>query len=126
MEFFAVAAIPASVSELQQHLAISSLPNWCASIDKVLSDEVSCGKIYCLWGTFRVHREEIRDGVRFTLPDCPNALQWTVTTGQLPQPQHIVIHLTINRSEHDQDFIDSNRQFVDDWKTGIEAHWRGE
>jgi hypothetical protein len=124
MEFFATAAIPASVTELQRRLIISDLPSWCASIDKVLSDEGSCGEIYCLWGTFRVHREDIRDGVRFSLPGCPNALQWTVTTGQLPQPQHIVIHLTINRTEHDQDFIDSNRQFVDDWKAGIEAHWR--
>ena len=124
MEFFATAAISATVTELQRRLTIRDLPNWCASIDKVFSDEGSRGEIYCLWGTFRVHREDIRDGVRFSLPGCPNALQWTVTTGQPPQPQHIVIHLTINRTEHDQDFIDSNRQFVDDWKSGIEAHWQ--
>ncbi len=123
MGFFASAAIPATVPELQQRLTISALPGWCASIDKVLSDAGSHGQIYCLWGTFHVRREEIRDGVRFSLPDCPNALQWTVTTGQPPQPRHVVIHLTINRAEHDQDFIDSNRQFVEDWKTGIAAHW---
>jgi hypothetical protein len=46
-----------------------------------------------------------------------------VTTGQLPNPRHTVIHLTINRIEHDQDFIRSIQQFVDDWKAGLEAHW---
>jgi len=125
MEFFATAAIPTSVSELQRRLTIATLPSWCASIDKVLSDEGTRGEIYCLWGKFRVHREEIRDGVRFSLPGCPNALQWTVTTGQQPEPRHIVIHLTINHTEHDKDFVDSNRLFVADWKTGIETHWRG-
>jgi len=29
----------------------------------------------------------------------------------------------INGTEHDQDFIDSIRQFVADWKAGLEAHW---
>ena len=123
MEFFATASISASVNDLQRRMTISDLPRWCVSIQTVLSDEGSRGEIYCVWGEFRVHREQIRDGVRFTLPGCPNALQWTVTTGQLPNPQHCVIHLTINRTEHDQDFIDSNQQFVDDWKAGLEADW---
>ncbi len=123
MEFFASTALAASVTELQQRLSISALPTWCASIDKVLSDAGSHGRIYCVWGTFIVHREDIRDGVRFSLPDCPNALQWTVTTGQPAHPRHIVIHLTINRAEHDHDFVESNRQFVADWKSGIEAQW---
>jgi hypothetical protein len=50
-------------------------------------------------------------------------LQWTVTTGHLPNPANTVIHLTINRAEQDPDFVDSIRQFVDDWKAGLEAHW---
>jgi len=29
----------------------------------------------------------------------------------------------ISRAEHEQDFIDSIRQFVDDWKAGLEARW---
>jgi hypothetical protein len=123
MEFFATAAIPASVADLQRRLTIADLPRWCASVDKVLSDEGSCGEIYCVWGGFRIHREDIRDGVRFTLPECPNALQWTVTTGQPPRPDEVVVHLTINRVEHDPDFVDSNRQFVADWKAGLEKNW---
>ena len=123
MEFFATAVIPASAADLQRRLTISELPRRCASIEKVLSDAKSSGEIFCVWGTFRIHREELRDGVRFSLPGCPNALQWSVTTGQLPDPAHTVVHVTINRTEHDQDFVDSIRQFVDDWKTGLEAHW---
>lgn len=123
MEFFATASIPASVNDLQRRMTISDLPRWCATVQTVLSDEGSRGEIYCVWGEFRVHREQIRDGVRFTLPGCPNALQWTVTTGQSPNPQQTVIHLTINRTEHDQDFIDSNQQFVNDWKAGLERDW---
>ncbi len=123
MEFFATTIIDASVSDLQRRLTISDLPRWCASIDKVLSDAKSSGEISSVWGTFQTHREDLRDGVRFSLPDCPNAFQWTVTTGLPPNPVHTVIHLTINRTEHDQDFIHSIQQFVDDWKAGLERHW---
>lgn len=123
MEFFATTTIPTSAADLQRRLTIGELPNWCASIEKVLRDAHSGGEIYCVWGTFDVNREEMRHGVRFTLPHCPNALQWTVTTGHLPDPRQTVIHATINRTEQDQDFIDSIRSFVDDWKAGLEAHW---
>jgi len=123
MEFFATTIISASAEDLQRRLTISELPHWCASIETVLSDAKSSGEIYCVWGTFQTHREDLHHGVRFSLPGCPNALQWSVTTGHLPNPRHTVIHLTINRTEQDQDFIDSIQQFVDDWKTGLEAHW---
>ena len=123
MEFFATTIIPASVADLQRRLTISELPRWCASIEKVLSDAQASGEIFCVWGTFITHREELRDGVRFSLPGCPNAFQWTVTTGHKPDPRQTVIHLTINRTEHDQDFINSIHKFVADWKAGLEAHW---
>jgi hypothetical protein len=85
MEFFATADVRASVADLQRRLTIGDLSHWCASISEVFSDVGAYGEIYCVWGQFRVNREMIRDGVRFTLPGCPNALQWTVTTGQ---PKH--------------------------------------
>jgi len=123
MEFFAATIIPATAAELQQRLTISALPRWCASIEQVLSDTGTRGEIFCVWGTFVTHREEVNGGVRFSLPGCPNAFQWTVTTGQAPDPQQTVLHASINRSEHDPDFIDSIQQFMADWKTGLEAHW---
>jgi hypothetical protein len=123
MEFFATAIVPATVADLQRRLTIAELPRWCASIGKVLSDAKMSGEIYCVWGTFHAQRDELRQGVRFSLPHCPNALQWTVTTGHPLDTRHATIHATINRTEHDQDFIDTIRQFVDDWKAGLEAHW---
>ncbi len=123
MEFFALAAVPASVDDLRRRLTITDLTLWSASISAVFRDGGTEGEIYCVWGQFRVRREEIRDGVRFTLPGCPNALQWTVTTGQPPEPDKVVIHLTINRAEHDPDFVESNAQFVANWRSGLEAHW---
>lgn len=123
MEFYATTVISASAADLHRRITICSLPDWCASIEKVLDDAKSSGEIFCVWGTFSIHREEMRDGVRFSLPGCANALQWTVTTGQPPIPQQTVIHATINRREQDQDFIDSIQQFVDDWKAGLEANW---
>jgi len=123
MEFIATTSIPASAADLQRRLTISELPRWCASIEKVLNDAKSNGEIYCVWGTFHTRREELSHGVRFSLPHCPNALQWTVTTGHQPDPQRTVIHLSINRIEQDQDFVDSIQKFVTDWKAGLEAHW---
>ncbi|MCG6932312.1 MAG: hypothetical protein LJE57_01610 [Gallionella sp.] len=123
MEFFATTIIPASAEDLQRRLTIGELPQWCASIEKVLSDAESSGEIYCVWGTFHTNREDMRNGVRFSLPGCPNAFQWTVTTGHQPNPQHTYIHATINRTDQDQDFVDSLQKFVDDWKAGLETHW---
>jgi len=37
MEFFATTIFPASVADLQRRLTISELPNWCASIEQVLT-----------------------------------------------------------------------------------------
>ena len=120
MEVYATARRPLTVDDLRRLLPIRELPRWCASITEVFSDEGARGEMYCVWGRYRIHREEIRDGVRFTLPGCPNALQWTLTTGRTDHPNSVVIHLTINRTEHDPDFIESLRQFVEDWKAGLE------
>ncbi len=57
------------------------------------------------------------------LRSSPRSEEWTVTTGHEPNPRHTFIHLTINRTEQDQDFIDSIQQFVEDWKAGLETHW---
>lgn len=121
MEFFAVVDRHTDADALQARLDIASLPSWCASIRTVLSHDDDRGEIYCVWGQFIVHREPIRGGVRFTLPKCPNALAWTVTTGLAPAPEKIVVHLTINRAEHDADFIATMQSFVQDWRRGLEG-----
>ncbi|TCS73783.1 hypothetical protein EDC61_1015 [Sulfuritortus calidifontis] len=121
MEFFATAEIRLRASDLQKNVCIANLPHWCASISKVLENQGDKGDIYCVWGEFRVHRELIRDGVRFSLPTCPNGLQWTVTVeGSAPVGQ-AQIHCTINRREQAPEFIESLEQFVADWKAGLEG-----
>ena len=122
MEFFAVAHGKVDVGKLANRLTIGTLPEWCASIDKMLDDQGTRGTIYCVWGEFNVNREEINGGVRFTLPTCPNAFSWTVTTGLPPDPKTIVIHATINRMDHDPDFIETLEDFVEDWRIGLEKN----
>ena len=120
MEFFTSADTEAESDLLQQRLTIRSLPDFCSAIEKVLQDQGQTGEIYCLWGQFEVHRQEINGGVRFTLPGCPNALAWTVTTSYPPAPEKISIHCTINRTSHEPDFIESIEYFVDAWRQGLE------
>lgn len=121
MEFFRTVDGNLTGDDLQNIVTVANLDQLCDSIDRVLWAEGDQGEIYCLWGQFPVRREAVNGGVRFTLPTCPNALQWTVTTGFPPTPEGAVIHATINRTEHDPDFIDSIELFLDDWATGLEA-----
>lgn len=119
MEFFAeVNNTGLDKTGLKQMLSIASLPGLCASINSVIADEQYRGVIYCSWGEFGINREEIRDGVRFTLPNCPNALAWTLTMDDTQDK--IVIHCTIDKYEHDDDFVESIEQFVNDWSTGLQ------
>ena len=122
MEFFAYARRKTTSEVLKERLTIASLPQFCASIDKVLEDNGDTGRIYCVWGEFPVDRQTISGGVRFTLPSCPNACAWTITTGHPPDPETVAVHCTINRPDHDPDFIETLEDFVADWKTGLEAH----
>lgn len=115
MEFFGIADAPIDTARLHKDVTIGNAGKLCASITEILHDHGSSGEIYCVWGQFAVNREIIGRGVRFSLPDCPNALAWTVTT----ENGKVVIHCTINKPEHEPDFIESIRQFVQDWVTGI-------
>ncbi len=121
MEFFAAAARQTDAETLQRRLSIAALPDFCASINTVLSDAGDRGRIYCVWGGFDVERLAINGGVCFVLPHCPNAFSWTVTTGLPPDPDLIVVHATINRTEHDPDFIKTLEDFVSDWRTGLDG-----
>ena len=120
MELFAFANGEADAEWLQRTLTIGALPTWCEEIDTVLADHGDTGEIYCLWGQFRVNREPIRGGVRFTLPDCPNQLAWTVTTGFPPHPEQVTIHCTMPRTEHEPEFVESVEAFVEAWRTALE------
>lgn len=116
MEFYGTTNKDIATAELQSSITISELPKFCKSIYQVMHDDDDHGEINCVWGVFIVHREIINDGLRFTLPGCPNALAWTVTTENYNE---VVVHLTTNQKEQDQDFVESIEDFVDEWQMGL-------
>ena len=115
MEFFGVAEVEVDIARLQENMTIGNVCKMCGSISEVIRDDPSTGEIYCVWGQFSINRENIGHGVRFSLPDCPNALAWTVTS----ENKQVLVHCTTNKSTHDPDFIESIRQFVQDWTFGV-------
>jgi len=102
---------------LEQLLTIHNLPVLCQSIHSVMLDQQQSGSIYCVWGEFKINREELKYGIRFSLPECPNSLSWSITTDNYCDT--IVIHCTINKRQHDEDFVDSINEFMNDWENGI-------
>ena len=118
MEFFKeVEGSNLDVKDLINLLSIKNLPTLCQSIHSVILDKQKSGIIYCLWGEFEINREELKYGVRFTLPNCPNALAWSITIDA--ERAKILIHCTINKTTHDIDFIESIEEFINDWSNGI-------
>ncbi|HHJ15523.1 MAG TPA: hypothetical protein ENJ80_02385 [Gammaproteobacteria bacterium] len=118
MEFFAeIQNVDLDADGLKHLLKIENLASLCDSISTVVSHGEDGGVMFCIWGEFEVRRDEIRYGVRFSLPNCPNALAWTVTFDEASKSA--VIHCTIDRKEHDEDFVASIREFVDGWSEGI-------
>lgn len=117
MEFFRTLPLQTSAEALQADLTVPALPRLSEAFDSLLEDDgADAGVVYCLWGEFRVRRQRINGGIRFSLPACPNALAWTFTTGHPPDPDAVVLHLTINRLEHDPDFVESLEFFADSWQ----------
>ena len=116
MEFYQeISAINLDSNILQQNLSIQNLPVFCNSITRILLDNKSSGLIFCIWGEFEINREELDLGVRFTLPRCPNALAWTITS----ENDLITVHCTINKKTHDADFVASLYIFMADWVAGL-------
>jgi hypothetical protein len=118
MEFFREVHCPGlGIPSLKQSLTIRNLPSLCASISTAVPRTESEGDLYCLWGAFTVRRDEIRNGVRYALLDCPHALAWTVTLDEARE--HVIIHCTIDKTQPDPEFVESIHTFVSDWADGV-------
>ena len=122
MEFFEeVEKISLDENGLKQQLTIERLPTLCKSIETVIADDKDSGVVYCVWGEHEVNREPLKYGVRFSMPKCPNALAWSITIKEHDGNNNAVIHCTTDTTEHDEDFIESIREFVRDCRDGIET-----
>jgi len=127
MEFFEYADILTSQEEIRNKVSIDTLPLFCEAVEAVDAAEELGRVIYFRhWGRFHLQKEDIMGGVRFSVPDCPNALAWTVTTGYPPYPEKIVLHGTINRLAHDPEFIAATQALLATLKTGLEANFTNE
>lgn len=120
MEWFCQVEPSLSPEELTARCTLRSLPEQCASIYKVegISADNLSAQIECVWGIFTVVFTPIRNGVRYALTNCPNALQWTITSDL----DTTLVHCCINQATTDPDFADSIRQFTEDFRLGLGSH----
>jgi hypothetical protein len=105
------------IAALKALLTIRDLPALCASIHAATPESDGTGDIHCLWGVFNLRRDELRNGVRYALLDCPHALAWTITAD--PANQALIIHCTIDKTHPDPEFAESIEMFVTDWSEGL-------
>lgn len=119
MEFFKIVWVNTSETELQNLITLSGLDSYSSELFPLQEAETNQVKIGGVWGEFTLTRHPIAGGLRFALQECPNALTWTITTGFPPEPEAIVIHLTINRSEKEQEFVEEIQEFMEDLSEGL-------
>ena len=119
MEFFRIISIKTTEQELQDRVSLDNLDG--SSTEIFALDEPTQTEAYIggIWGEFTLNRIQVKGGLRFSLIECPNALSWTITTGYPPDPDAIIIHLTINRTEKGEEFLDEITDFLDDMSTNL-------
>ncbi len=119
MESYARAQVRIPEGVLQRYIDVGNLPEWCASIEEVLTSQGSRGEIRTSWGEATVHRELINGGVRFSCPNNPHAMQWTITS-DAARPAEVLLHLTTNRAEHVAEDQERMELLLADWRAGLE------
>ena len=121
MEFFAIADVAWDEADIKNHIRLDKLTEIHCDLH-LIKKELSGGWFHSPWDEFYITLDQIKGGIRSFMPDCPNAFTWSITTGFPPAPDKIVIHGSINRTEHKPDFIESIKEFIEDFKDGIEAY----
>ena len=119
MEIYAKAQVRISEADLQRYIDVNNLPEWCASIEEVLSTQGSRGEIRTAWGEATIHRELINGGVRFSCPNNPHAMQWTISV-DAARPAEVLLHLSTNRSAHQAEEQERMELLLTDWRAGLE------
>ncbi len=118
MEFFKIINKQSSEEIIQEKITPDTLEKFTESMFLIenFESDFSGGT---LWGEFLMSYNKINGGVRFALLDCPNALQWTITTGFLPERNKIVLHATINQTQKSTEFLEEVEDFMNEWKAGL-------
>ena len=124
MEFFRIINLKTQDKSIQEKLTIANLESISNELFVIGNHNTTEADIGSVWGEFTLTRNLIRGGVRFALVECPNALAWTITTGINPDPNVIVIHLTINRKEQTADFIQEIEAFLDDQSSCLQQYFK--
>ncbi len=119
MELFTRAKVRISEADLQRHIDVDNLPEWCATIEEVVSSHGSRGEIRTTRGDATVHRELINGGLRFSCPNNPHAMQWSITFDPA-RPSEVLLHLSTNRESHQIDDQAWLEQLLADWRSGLE------
>ena len=114
MEYFRIITIKTTAQNIQSQLTLTNLDAISTEIFNLETPNQETSNIGGLWGEFTLSRSLINGGVRFALIECPNALCWTITTGFPPNPNAIIIHLTINRQNITSDFNEEINEFLED------------
>jgi hypothetical protein len=114
MEFFRIIKSKTLDKSIQDELSIANLEIISNEIFIIGEQSMTEAEIGGVWGEFTLTRSVIKGGIRFALVECPNALTWTITTGIPPDPDLIVIHLTINRQKQSESFVQEIEAFLDD------------
>ena len=114
MEFFRIIKLKTQDKSIQDELTIANLEFISNQIFIIGDQNNTRADIGGIWGEFTLTRALINGGLRFALVECPNALAWTITTGIQPDPDAIVIHLTINRQQQKESFIEEIEEFLND------------
>ncbi len=124
MEFYRIIKVKSEDKTIQDELTIENL-EFISNVIFVIGEQNELeANIGGLWGEFTLTRTLIRGGLRFALLECPNVLTWTITTGLQPDPEVIVIHLTINRQQQKESFIEEIEEFLDDQSICLQQYFR--
>ena len=125
MEFFRLIKVKTQDTTIQDELTIENLELISNEIFVIGDQNKTEANIGGIWGEFTLTRTLIRGGLRFALVECPNALTWTITTGIDPNPDVLVIHLTINRQQQKESFIEEIEEFLDDQGICLRQYFKG-
>src|SRR5210317_1221101 len=123
MEFFRIIKLKTQDKTIQDELTIENLEFISNEIFVIGDQNNNEADIGGIWGEFTLTRTLINGGLRFALVECPNALAWTITTGILPDPDAIVIHLTINRQKQKESFIEEIEEFLNDQSICLQEYF---